>query len=109
MSDFHTGIYGAKVMSWNEYNPRDIFDALMNEMPDASKDEQLAAVRERVKLPENEPYLNVIIEYWFANAYASRHRLELYSKSKSVEHTEKARALKEKVKEHIKQKVFSLI
>jgi len=66
-----TGVYGAKVQSWAEHNPRELLKKLADANPGASQDGLLAILTKEAKAKRNGDYLDAIIAYWFANNYNS--------------------------------------
>ncbi len=71
MTHIDTGVYGAKVQSWAAKNPRDILKRFMDENPTAGKLDVFNLFRDEIKSEDTEEYLDVVIEYWFANNYYS--------------------------------------
>jgi hypothetical protein len=64
-----TGVYGAKVQSWAEHNPRELLKKVADANPGASQDGLLAILTKEAKAKKNGDYLDAMIAYWFANNY----------------------------------------
>lgn len=67
MTNIEPGRTGAKRQSFRTPSPRALLEELIREHPKADEQALLAYFREAVI--DNEEYILVIIEYWFANNY----------------------------------------
>lgn len=65
------GTKGAKVQSWKSANPREMLVRMMDESPGTSRETLLEEFRGEVRKRGNDSYLDVIIDYWFANNFYS--------------------------------------
>lgn len=61
------GTTGAKRQSWRKANPRDILRRIIASTPEATREALFDAFSQEVFTPENQPVLESIVEYWFAN------------------------------------------
>lgn len=97
----HAGIYGAKVQSWRARNPREILARIIEENPKASRGVILMKVSEELLQPHNAEMIDVVIEYWFSNNYASL----LATRSTSSENIQQRREKRSESIRSAKQKI----
>lgn len=76
MSDATLGIdvdmvRGASVQSWRAANPRELLKSMIEANRGSDRIAIFKLFRERLQEDESEPFLDTIIEYWFANNYHS--------------------------------------
>jgi hypothetical protein len=99
------GRYGAKRQSWEESNPRDVLERVINDNPRASERE-IYDISSRIL--SDGRYFKAIFEYWFTNNYRSFFHGRLAAPSKTVADRGAARAWiagsleKESIKRRIK-------
>ena len=98
MSALNEGVYGAKVQSWRESNPRDMLWRIMKELP--TKKEAFKQFMSEIKDPDNEDYLDVALEYWFTLNYRSLSNESVPAVEKVVHKQQKQREVEE-VKEEV--------
>src|SRR5262245_1617744 len=104
------GEQGALRQSWREHNPRDMLKSMMDAYPNETQTQILRRFSEAVS--EDQNYLAVVIEYWFANNYRSlvRGSNPKGARAKPAPEIVAAKAATvEKIKERIKQEAIKLL
>lgn len=67
-----SGVRGAKVQTWKATNPRQLLKRIIEENPGSDRVALLHIFRDTMwREDEAEDYVDVIVEYWFANNYHS--------------------------------------
>lgn len=64
-----TGITGAKRQSWAHDNPRDLLRQLVEQNPTWSREHVFKEFK--AKIIKNRSFIDVVLEYWFANNFHS--------------------------------------
>lgn len=113
MSSLETGIYGAKVQSWRNANPRDVLKQIIDSAVNPNDRPAIhSALREKVLREGDEDYLDSIIEYWFTNNYNSlmleRSRPRLRTSALALQ-AARAAEYREKVTTAIRQEAIFLL
>jgi hypothetical protein len=110
------GIYGAKVQSWREANPRSLLKQTMESNKQANKEQIYSLFVEELQThPDHDDFMKTILEYWFSNAYASMIIPNLPAERRVQQEKQKQErqslitTAKEKLKEHIKREALFLL
>lgn len=117
MNNLGPGIYGAKVQSWNESNPRSLLKQIMEANKGLNKEELFALFKEELNNHlDHDAFVKTMVEYWFSNTYSSliggnQRLVKRLEENKKHEQDQEIMVVeaKEKLKAYIKREAIFLL